>query len=97
MWSFLDVLLLVTISVVTSALVSIVHNWSTARKLYSLQCDVADLQDKVLVEIKKRASLTFREKNKDDTMLEKIVEQAKSAAPAAPQMPWWAIIPRSEP
>jgi cell division protein FtsL len=96
MWSVFDVFVVICISAISSILISIVHNWSTARLLYSLQCDVADLQDKILVEIKKRASLTFRERKKDDEMLERIVEEAKNASPAREPLPWWAKLTQED-
>jgi formiminotetrahydrofolate cyclodeaminase len=73
---------------VGGGLLHTVLNWTMHREIYSLQCDVADLKDKVLVEIKKRASLTHRAKKEDDETLDKIVEAAKTSP--APALPWWA-------
>jgi hypothetical protein len=53
-----------------------------------LECDVADLQEKILSEIKKRASLIGQAAQKEDKTLASILEAAKSAPPA-PTQPWY--------
>jgi hypothetical protein len=48
-------LLVVLVSLAVSVIVGLVMEWDFNRRLYSCECDIADLQQKVLVEVKKRA------------------------------------------
>jgi hypothetical protein len=48
-------LLVVLLSLAVSVIVGLVMEWDFNRRLYSCECDLADIQQKVLVEIKKRA------------------------------------------
>lgn len=57
------------------------------QRIYSLECDVADLQTKLLVEIKKRAGLEGVKARKVDA-LESQVEEALTRQPEQPK-PWW--------
>lgn len=54
-------------------------------RLFSLECDVADLQDKILVEIKKRAGQESGKSRKGDAeLLAKL-----QTSPPKPVAPWW--------
>jgi predicted Holliday junction resolvase-like endonuclease len=50
-----DWLLIVLVALIVSVITGLVMEWDFNRRLYSVECDVADLQQKVLVEVKKRA------------------------------------------
>lgn len=82
---FSDFLVTVLVSVASAAGFHALNSWTIARKIYSLECDVADLQTKILSEIKKRAQQQARKKPEED-LLEAINSKTP---PAAPPEPWW--------
>lgn len=62
--------------------------WGLKRSHYRLECDVTDLQNSLLVEIKRRAGAAGQKAKKDDEELAaKILEAANGAKPT-PQN-WW--------
>jgi len=68
---------------------STLQTWSLHRRTYSLECAVADLESKILVEVKRRAG---RERQSQRSAEQEILEAAKHAAPPQPELPWWANI-----
>lgn len=62
------------------------RTWSLHRRTYSLECAVADLENKVLVEVKRRAG---HERQRDRTIDEDILKAAAAKQPAKPTVPWW--------
>lgn len=88
MFSFIDGdFLLFPLAGAAGWLLSTLQNWSLHRRTYSLECAVADLETKLLVEIKRRAG---RERQSQRSFELDIVEAAKNAAPPEPALPWWA-------
>lgn len=65
--------------------------WDLARRTYSLECAVADLEDKILSEIKKRASHASQESRKSKDDLAELLKAAAERQPAQ-QQPWWATV-----
>ena len=61
--------------------------WSLKRMHYRLECDIADLQNSVLIEIKKRAGSESAKSRKQDAELLAQLQNGKPT-PTANQ-PWW--------
>lgn len=79
-----DLLVIVVIAVAVTATYNALYHWGLTRKLYSLECDVADLQTKILSEIKKRAQAQARKRPEDD-----LLNQLDLKDPPKPPEPWW--------
>lgn len=79
-----DLLMIVVIAVAVSAAFNALYHWGLRRKLYTLECDVTDLQTKILSEIKKRAQTHARQKPEIE-----LLEQMTAKAPPEPPKPWW--------
>lgn len=62
----------------------ILRSWVLHRRVYSLECAVADLENKVLVEVKRRAG---QERQKGSKIEAEILEAA-SKKTEEPK-PWW--------
>ena len=61
--------------------------WSLKRLHYRLECDIADLQQSVLVEIKKRAGHESAKSKKQD---QELFAQIQNGQPKpTSQQPWW--------
>lgn len=78
--------LLFAIPATASVCAFLAISWGLRRRVYNLECDIADLQDRLLSEIKKRAGReTGKSKKEDDDLLASLV--------AKPQQPkfdaWW--------
>lgn len=56
--------LLIVLSLAAGISGAILTSWGLRRSVYSLQCDVADLKDKVLIEVKRRAGEARQSKAK---------------------------------
>ena len=61
--------------------------WALKRSHYRLECDIADLQNSVLIEIKKRAGSESAKSRKQDAELLAQLQNGKPT-PTANQ-PWW--------
>lgn len=59
---------------------------SLHRRAYSLECAVADLEDKLLIEIKRRAGTESGKSRKRD---QELFDGLTNAAPPARQPMWW--------
>jgi len=61
--------------------------WSLKRMHYRLECDIADLQNSVLIEIKKRAGSESAKTRKQD---QELLAQLQNGQPKPTrQEPWW--------
>jgi hypothetical protein len=79
-----DSLLIAVIALAVSATFNALYHWGLRRKVYTLECDVTDLQTKVLSEIKKRAQSNVRQKP-ELALLDQMAEKT----PPEPPKPWW--------
>jgi len=86
--SFPVVLLLNCLAGAVGYLAARVAIWGLHRRAYSLECAVADLEDKLLIEVKRRAGSESAKSKKRD---QELIDFAQSAAqtPPAPPQPWW--------
>lgn len=89
---FFDLFVLVVCSFVGGGVCHALFSWGLERRTYSLECDVADLKEKILVEIKKRAA---HSRVKDVEFLEKLEEAAKREPEKPPNQFWWQTIPKA--
>lgn len=78
------------LAVALGALGASLQNWSLHRRTYSLECAVADLEAKLLIEIKRRAG---HERQSQKSIDKEILDAAKAADPAKPPAPWWSTLP----
>jgi hypothetical protein len=62
------------------------QNRSLQLRTYSLECSVTDLQQKLVVEVKRRAGYA----RQDDRRLEEEILKAAGNAKPGPTLPWWA-------
>ena len=84
-----DISVIVLVSVIASVAVHLLTHWDSNRRIYSLECDVADLQNKVLNEVKKRAQVdSVKARKGGDELLEKL-EKAIAETKLPAQQPWW--------
>jgi hypothetical protein len=81
-------LLLVLIAGGIGYLTSTLQTWNLHRRTYSLECAVADLEEKVLHEVKKRAG----QERQKDTKIEAEILAAAKLKPAQPELPWWVKV-----
>lgn len=85
-YSFFVYALLLLGSSVAGWLAASVSTWALKRTAYRLECEIADLQDTLLREIKKRAGTeSGKARNADKELL---AAATKTAEPAK-QEPWW--------
>lgn len=82
---FLAIPLLFLIGGAAGACGHIVASWALRQKLYSLEYDVATLQDQLIREIKKRAGAETGKAKKID---QELLEQLKNEQPKQQPM-WW--------
>lgn len=87
-------LLLYLVAVALGGLGATLANWSLHRRTYSLECAVADLEGKLLVEVKRRAG---HERQNQRHLEQDIMDAAKKAPAPQQDLPWWQKIqaPRS--
>lgn len=87
-------LLLFLVGILAGYAGSFLQNWFLHRRTYSLECAVTDLENKLLIEIKRRAG---KERQNQKSLELDILDAAKSAEPAKPSGPWWTQLnaPRS--
>jgi hypothetical protein len=65
-----------------------VANWALRRRLYSLELDLASLENKLLIEVKRRAGEASGKSRKAD---QDLLEAALTRTPVRPEppQPWW--------
>jgi hypothetical protein len=78
-------LLVILWSTSVPVIASYLYSRALRARIYSLECDTADLQDKLLHEVKKRAG--YDRQKKDPTM--ELLDQIKDTTKIAPVKPWW--------
>jgi hypothetical protein len=76
-------------SVVVGAVFFYFATHDQGRRLYSLECDMVDLQGKVLSEIKKRGINEHWDRKKQDKKLDEMMEGVKQPAGVTSSAPWW--------
>jgi hypothetical protein len=86
-YSFAVVFLLCSCAGGVGYLAATVAIWSVKRLHYRLECDIADLQQSVLVEIKKRAGQESAKSKRADTELITAIQNGQPKA--NPNQPWW--------
>lgn len=84
LFSFPVLLLLFGLAGGVGYLAATVAIWGLHRRAYNLECAVTDLEDKILVEIKKRAGQESGKSRKADSELFKELSKPKE-----PDKPWW--------
>ena len=83
-----EILLSVLVSVITCSAFYFFTSYDQSRKVYSLECDLLDLREMMVNEIKKRAVKESWEKKKQDKKLdEMLATQQPTQAQAG--LPWW--------
>ena len=87
-WSFVSLFLLIPLNAGIGWLASSLQSRSLHRRTYSLECGLADVESKLLIEIKRRAG---HERQKDTKIDAEILEAAKNKE-VQPELPWWAKI-----
>jgi hypothetical protein len=83
-WSSVAIFLLYAIACAFGYLGGLLRTWSIHRRTYSLECAVADLENKILVEVKRRAG---QERQKGHKLDEEIIAAAAKKPDEA--KPWW--------
>jgi len=79
-----DLLVLIPLGVASGYFGSLLQSWLLRRRTYALECDVADLQDGLLRELKKRAGLVNKSK-----LEEELLNRVHETPQAAKEDPWW--------
>lgn len=79
-------LLFLAIGIGAGYIGGILRTLSLHRRTYSLECAVADLENKVLIEVKRRAG---QERQKENKVEQEILNLVKNS-PEKAQDPWWA-------
>jgi len=87
-YSILALLVLSCAAVIAGYASGYVANWGLRRRLYSLEFDIATLENKLLSEVKRRAGTESGKARKADQDLLEAAIAHKGAPQAAPQ-PWW--------
>lgn len=85
-WFLSADLVLIILCFTAGILGSVLHTWVLHRRIYSLECATTDLENKLLVEIKRRAG---QERQRAHSIDAEILEAAKKKTPE-PQVPWWS-------
>ena len=62
--------------------------WGLKRSHYRLECDVTDLQNSLLIEIKRRAGAASQKAKKDDDELAAKILEAANGTKSTPKN-WW--------
>ena len=83
-WMLGGALLFLALTFAVSYLGQMLATRFVEKRLYSLECDVADLQNKVLSEIKKRAANLAVKAKAEDQLFEQLAQN-----PPKPAEPWW--------
>jgi hypothetical protein len=83
-------LLLVPVCLLAGYFGQTLKNNAIQRRVYSLECDVADVQTKILTEVKRRA---VSESRKGKSLENEIIAKA-AETPTAQQMWWMPQVPR---
>lgn len=86
MWSFSDLFLAFLCGGLGGSIVHLIANWTLRQKATQLEFQVATLEERLMIEQKKRASAAA--KSARDIQLD-ILEAAKIAQPAGPPRQWW--------
>jgi|RhiMethySRZTD1v2_1073278.scaffolds.fasta_scaffold158341_3 hypothetical protein len=87
-YSILALFVLGSLGVIAGYASGYVANWGLRRRLYSLELDIATLENKLLSEVKRRAGTESVKARKADQDLLEAALTAKTVRPEAPQ-PWW--------
>lgn len=86
-WFILGFLAVLGVSGVAAGLVSFVGSALVRRRITTLEFTVADLEERLLREIKTRAAhLGVKARKADDELVESLVKNASQPQPA---QPWW--------
>jgi len=86
--TFPAIFLLTSISGVVGWLTASAAIWALKRSHYRLECDVTDLQNSLLTEIKRRAGKASKESQKNDEELAAKILEAATQPNSTPKN-WW--------
>jgi hypothetical protein len=86
--TFPVIFLLISCSGIVGYMAASAAIWGLKRSHYRLECDVTDLQNSLLIEIKRRAGAASQKAKKDDEELAAKILEAANGTKAAPKN-WW--------
>jgi hypothetical protein len=84
LWSLGALLVLFLVAVAGGIVGGSIKTWLLHRRIYSLECAQTDLENKILVEVKRRAG---QERQKGAKLEDEILAAAEKKLPAG--KPWW--------
>lgn len=79
-------LLLIPVCILSGFLGKHLKTRSLEGRIYTLECDVADLQGKLLIEVKRRAG----KERQNGVRIEQEILEAAQKEPPITNLPWWA-------
>lgn len=94
MWLMGEYLLVFLLALLGGVIGSLAHKWGLERKTSQLEIELYDLKERLLIEMKKRASHQARKAQEFDQSVLEAAKQEK--APAQPTF-WWQTLPGYKP